>query len=39
MKKKIALVTMAKEEDLYLQEWIDYNCAFHRIDDKRNIKV
>jgi hypothetical protein len=25
MKKKIALVTMAKEEDLYLQEWIDYN--------------
>ena len=25
MKKKIALVTMAKEEDLYLQEWIDYH--------------
>jgi hypothetical protein len=24
-KKKIALVTMAKDEDLYLQEWIDYN--------------
>ena len=25
MKKKIALVTMAKDEDYYLQEWIDYN--------------
>lgn len=25
MKKKIALVTMAKEEDFYLQEWIDYH--------------
>jgi hypothetical protein len=25
MKKKIALVTMAKEEDYYLQEWIDYH--------------
>lgn len=25
MKKKIALVTMAKDEDFYLQEWIDYN--------------
>lgn len=24
-KKKIALVTMAKNEDLYLQEWIDYH--------------
>ena len=24
-KKKIALVTMAKDEDLYLQEWIDYH--------------
>jgi len=23
--KKIALVTMAKDEDLYIQEWIDYN--------------
>jgi len=25
MKKKIALVTMAKDEDYYLQEWIDYH--------------
>jgi len=25
MKKKIALVCVAKEEDLYLQEWIDYH--------------
>jgi len=25
MKKKIALVTMAKDEDFYLQEWIDYH--------------
>jgi len=25
MRKKIALVTMAKDEDLYLQEWIDYH--------------
>jgi hypothetical protein len=25
MKKKIALVTMAKDEDLYIQEWIDYH--------------
>jgi len=24
-KKKIALVTMAKDEDYYLQEWIDYH--------------
>lgn len=24
-KKKIALVTMAKDEDLYIQEWIDYH--------------
>ena len=23
--KKIALVCIAKEEDLYLQEWIDYH--------------
>ncbi len=25
IKKKIALVTMAKDEDLYMQEWIDYH--------------
>jgi hypothetical protein len=25
MRKKIALVTMAKDEDFYLQEWIDYH--------------
>ena len=25
MKKKIALVCFAKNEDLYLQEWIDYH--------------
>ena len=25
MRKKIALVTMAKDEDLYIQEWIDYH--------------
>lgn len=25
MKKKIALIAMAKEEDFYIQEWIDYH--------------
>jgi hypothetical protein len=25
MKKKIALVCIAKDEDLYLQDWIDYH--------------
>ena len=25
MKKKIALVTLAHKDDLYIQEWIEYN--------------